>query len=48
MNSDILQASSGESNTDPLEKETSCSENKDKEKLTMFLEKFRNLGNLYY
>lgn len=35
MNSDILQASSGESNTDPLEKETSCSENKDKEKLTM-------------
>jgi hypothetical protein len=35
MNSDILQASSGESNTDPLEKETSCSENKDKENLTM-------------
>jgi hypothetical protein len=35
MNSDILQASSGESNADPLEKETSCSENKDKENLTM-------------
>lgn len=35
MNSDNMQSTSGESNTDPLEKETSCSENKDKENLTI-------------